>query len=117
MTSQGDSVYFNRETFNSAKLAAGGAIETAGHVVEGKVRNAFAIVRPPGHHAEPTCSMGFCHFNNVSVAARAIMKQNSSIKKVMILDWDVHHGMEVEAWLCRVLTTQTRKWNSNGILR
>ncbi|RSH94679.1 Histone deacetylase hda1 [Saitozyma podzolica] len=60
-------------------------------VCKGEVRNAFAIVRPPGHHAEPDEHMGFCFFNNVAVAAKEVQRQGLA-KKVLILDWDVHHG-------------------------
>ncbi|BFZ55609.1 Histone deacetylase hda1 [Savitreella phatthalungensis] len=87
-----DSVYFNNESAYCARLAAGGTIETIKAVCEGRVKNAFAIVRPPGHHCEPDVASGFCLFNNVAVAVKTTMKNDPSIKKVLILDWDVHHG-------------------------
>lgn len=87
-----DSVYFNQESAYCARLACGGAIETCRAVVEGYVKNAIAVIRPPGHHAEPNLASGFCLFNNVSVAVRVTMQNHSKIKKVLILDWDVHHG-------------------------
>lgn len=92
-TETGDSVYFNNESFLSARLSCGGAIEACKSVVEGKVKNALAIVRPPGHHAEPERPGGFCLFSNVAIAAKSILKNYSeSVKKIMILDWDIHHG-------------------------
>ncbi|VEU20445.1 DEKNAAC101306 [Brettanomyces naardenensis] len=92
-TETGDSVYFNNDSYTSAKLAAGGAIEACKAVVEGKVKNALAVVRPPGHHAEPDAPGGFCLFSNVAVAARAILKNYpESVRKIAIIDWDVHHG-------------------------
>lgn len=61
--------------------------------MEGRVKNALAVVRPPGHHAEPDLAGGFCLFSNVAVAAQNILKNYpESVKKIMILDWDVHHG-------------------------
>lgn len=87
-----DSVYFNNESAYCARLACGGAIETCAAVVEGKVKNAIAVIRPPGHHAEPDMASGFCLFNNVAVATRVTMRNNPEIKRVLILDWDVHHG-------------------------
>ncbi|KAF8530591.1 hypothetical protein BU17DRAFT_79428 [Hysterangium stoloniferum] len=85
------SLYIHKHTPQVAKLSAGSVIETCLAVARGDVRNAFAIVRPPGHHAEPEEHMGFCFFNNVAIAAR-VVQQETSIKKILILDWDVHHG-------------------------
>lgn len=89
LTVEGDSVYFNSESFFCARLSCGGAIETCKAVMRGTVKNAIAVVRPPGHHAEPHKAMGFCLFNNVSVAARVVLKEFPECKKVLILDWYV----------------------------
>lgn len=92
-TEKGDSVYFNNDSFLSAKLSCGGAIEACKAVVEGKVKNSLAVVRPPGHHAEPDSPAGFCLFSNVAVAAKNILKQYpESVRRIVILDWDIHHG-------------------------
>ncbi|KAH3670322.1 hypothetical protein WICMUC_004891 [Wickerhamomyces mucosus] len=92
-TEKGDSVYFNNDSFLGAKLSCGGSIEACKAVVEGKVKNALAVVRPPGHHAEPDSPGGFCLFSNVAVAAKNILKNYpESVKKIVILDWDIHHG-------------------------
>ncbi|SCV05396.1 LANO_0H06568g1_1 [Lachancea nothofagi CBS 11611] len=92
-TEKGDSVYFNNDSFLSAKLSCGGAIEACKAVVEGRVKNALAVVRPPGHHAEPELAGGFCLFSNVAVAAQNMLKNYpESVRKIMVLDWDVHHG-------------------------
>lgn len=92
-TEKGDSVYFNNDSLLSAKLSCGGAIEACKAVVEGKVKNALAIVRPPGHHAEPDSPGGFCLFSNVAVAAKAVLEQYpESVRRVIVLDWDIHHG-------------------------
>lgn len=83
-----DSIYFHQLTYTSALLSAGGAIETCLAVAAGRVRNAIAIIRPPGHHAECDRSMGFCHFDNVSIATSAVReKYPDEYRKVMILDW------------------------------
>jgi acetoin utilization deacetylase AcuC-like enzyme len=79
------------QSYGAALLAAGGLLELTKAVMEGPVENGFALVRPPGHHAERTRSMGFCLFNNVAIAAAYALK-NFSLKKVLIVDWDVHHG-------------------------
>ncbi|MFC1665760.1 histone deacetylase [Pseudomonadota bacterium] len=74
-----------------AKLAAGGVLAAVDAVMTGQVKNAFAAVRPPGHHALRERAMGFCLFNNVAVAARYVQKRYG-LKRVLIVDWDVHHG-------------------------
>ncbi|EST04726.1 Histone deacetylase domain protein [Kalmanozyma brasiliensis GHG001] len=86
------SLYVNEHSAYAARLSCGGAIELCDAVASGRIRNGFAIVRPPGHHAEPQKSMGFCFFNNVAVATQVVMQKNPDIQKVLILDWDVHHG-------------------------
>ncbi|CBX90551.1 hypothetical protein LEMA_P066770.1 [Plenodomus lingam JN3] len=92
-----DSIYFNRSTYDCARLAAGGAIEACKAVVEGSVRNAIAIIRPPGHHAESDQPSGFCIFNNVPIAIRVCQDAYpQTCRKVLILDWDVHHGNGVQ---------------------
>ena len=75
---------------DAALFAAGAATELTLDVLAGRVRNGFALVRPPGHHAEADRAMGFCLFNNVAVAAEAALAAGA--KKVLVLDWDVHHG-------------------------
>jgi acetoin utilization deacetylase AcuC-like enzyme len=78
-------------TYEIAKLAVGGVCNAIDEVMEGKVDNAFAFVRPPGHHAEKDTAKGFCVFNNIAIGAmHAISKYN--LKRILIVDWDLHHG-------------------------
>jgi acetoin utilization deacetylase AcuC-like enzyme len=79
------------ETWTTARLAAGGVLTAIEAVLDGEAENAFAIVRPPGHHALPKQAMGFCFFNNVAIAASWLVKVRG-VRRVLILDWDVHHG-------------------------
>jgi len=79
------------ETWATARLAAGGVLTAVEAVLDGAAENAFAIVRPPGHHALPHSAMGFCFFNNVAIAASWLVKVRQ-MQRVLILDWDVHHG-------------------------
>jgi acetoin utilization deacetylase AcuC-like enzyme len=81
----------SRETFDTARLAAGGVLTAVEAVLDGAADNAFAIVRPPGHHALPERAMGFCFFNNVAIAARWLIRERG-LRRVMIVDWDLHHG-------------------------
>ena len=74
-----------------ARLAAGGLLTAVDEVLTGRLRNAFAVVRPPGHHATPKKGMGFCLFNNVAIAARHAQSKHG-VSRVLIADWDVHHG-------------------------
>jgi len=87
--------YVTQSSFEDALLAAGGVMTGARAVVNGDAKNAFAIVRPPGHHAEPDRAMGFCIFNNVAIAARAALAQG--LERVAIIDYDAHHGNGTQA--------------------
>ena len=91
------SLYVGNLTYEAALISAGGAIETCKNVVAGRVKNAIAVIRPPGHHAEHNESLGFCIFNNVPIAARVCMADYPEVcRKVLILDWDVHHGNGIQ---------------------
>ncbi len=79
------------ESFDVARLAAGAALAGVDAVMHGDLRSVFCAVRPPGHHAERNRAMGFCLFNNIAVAAR-YAKTEYGLKRVAIIDWDVHHG-------------------------
>ncbi|XP_071731551.1 histone deacetylase 5-like isoform X2 [Rutidosis leptorrhynchoides] len=88
-----NSIYFNEGSSESAYLAAGSVLEAAAKVAKGELNSAFAIVRPPGHHAEESEPMGFCLYNNVAIATRFLLDQKElGINKILIVDWDVHHG-------------------------
>jgi acetoin utilization deacetylase AcuC-like enzyme len=77
--------------YEIAALAAGGVIEAADAIVSGKVKNAYALVRPIGHHAEPDKGLGFCMFNNGAIAARHLQRVHKT-PRIAFVDWDVHHG-------------------------
>ncbi|XP_076903918.1 histone deacetylase 5-like isoform X1 [Bidens hawaiensis] len=93
VASKYNSIYFNEGSSESAYLAAGSVLEAAEKVAKGELNSAFAIVRPPGHHAEEDEPMGFCLFNNVAIATSFLLNQKElGINKILIVDWDVHHG-------------------------
>jgi acetoin utilization deacetylase AcuC-like enzyme len=79
------------ESARVARLAAGSVVALCRGVARGELRRGFAAVRPPGHHAERDLAMGFCLFNNVAIAAR-YLRESEGVGRVMIIDWDVHHG-------------------------
>lgn len=83
--------YACAQSFDIAKLAAGGVLVAVDKVMSGEVQNAFAFIRPPGHHAEANRAMGFCLFNNVAIAANYSIKIHK-LQRVLIIDWDLHHG-------------------------
>jgi len=80
-----------KESYDVARLAVGGVMAAVDAVMADIIKNAFCLVRPPGHHATPSMGMGFCIFNNVAIAARYLQKQHN-LEKILIVDWDVHHG-------------------------
>jgi acetoin utilization deacetylase AcuC-like enzyme len=83
--------FVSAKSYEIAKLAAGAGLVAVEKVVKGKYASSFVAARPPGHHALADKPMGFCLFNNVAIAARFAQK-NLGLKKVLIIDWDVHHG-------------------------
>lgn len=79
------------ESYDIALLAAGGAMQLADAVMNHEIDNGFGLIRPPGHHAEQGQALGFCLFNNIAIVAR-YLQQAHNVGKLLILDWDVHHG-------------------------
>jgi len=86
----GDTVICS-ESWDAAILSAGAGLTAVDKIISGELDNAFAAVRPPGHHAEKDHAMGFCLFNNVAIAARYAINKHK-LNRVCIFDWDVHHG-------------------------
>ncbi len=99
-------------SFECARLAAGGVLAAAQAVMDGTVRNAFCAVRPPGHHALPGRAMGFCLLNHAAIAARCLLRQHG-LDRVLIVDWDVHHGNGTQAVFeadAAVLVVSVHQW-------
>ncbi|XP_042155419.1 histone deacetylase 7 isoform X1 [Oncorhynchus tshawytscha] len=86
-----DTIWNESHTSTASRMAAGSVTELAFRVAKGELKNGFAVVRPPGHHADPSNPMGFCYFNSVAIAAKQL-QQKLSANKILIVDWDVHHG-------------------------
>lgn len=86
-----DTAWSDAHTPAAARAAAGAVLDLAVRTAKGELRNGFAVVRPPGHHAEPNQAMGFCFFNSVAIAAR-ILHTRHHLQRILIVDWDVHHG-------------------------
>jgi acetoin utilization deacetylase AcuC-like enzyme len=88
--------YSNKNSFIAASIGVGSSVDLTKDVIEGQLKNGFALLRPPGHHALANRSMGFCLFGNIAIAAKLSLTQ-SGIKKVAIVDFDVHHGNGTQA--------------------
>ncbi|KAJ0064685.1 hypothetical protein NL108_011768, partial [Boleophthalmus pectinirostris] len=86
-----DTIWNEAHTSTASRMAAGSVVELAFRVAKGELKNGFAVVRPPGHHADPSNPMGFCYFNSVAIAAKQL-QHKLSVSKILIVDWDVHHG-------------------------
>ncbi|XP_062389744.1 histone deacetylase 4 isoform X1 [Sardina pilchardus] len=86
-----DTIWNEVHSSSAARLAVGSVVELVFKVAAGELKNGFAVVRPPGHHAEESTPMGFCYFNSVAIAAK-LLQQRLNVSKVLIVDWDVHHG-------------------------
>ena len=86
----GDTVV-SRASYDAAIHAAGAPLTAIDLIMKGEEKNAFCLVRPPGHHATPSRGMGFCLFNNVAIAAK-YLQSKYRLEKILIVDWDVHHG-------------------------
>ncbi|WP_099364654.1 class II histone deacetylase [Fredinandcohnia onubensis] len=91
----GKSAIVGRGSYEIALKSVGGAITAVDKVMQGEVDNAYALTRPPGHHAESDIGIGFCIFNNIAIAALHA-KRVYNLKRILILDWDVHHGNGTE---------------------
>ncbi len=90
-----EDTFLSAGSLNAARRAAGAVVAAVRDVIAGEAQRAFCAVRPPGHHAEPGLPMGFCVFSNVAVAARAA--QAGGLKKVAVVDFDIHHGNGTQA--------------------
>ncbi|KAK2496467.1 hypothetical protein MC885_016284 [Smutsia gigantea] len=86
-----DTIWNEVHSSGAARLAVGCVVELVFKVATGELKNGFAVVRPPGHHAEESTPMGFCYFNSIAVAAK-LLQQRLNVSKTLIVDWDVHHG-------------------------
>ncbi|KAF3815146.1 hypothetical protein GH733_017422, partial [Mirounga leonina] len=95
LSGQYDAVYFHPNTFHCARLAVGAALQLVDAVLTGAAHNGLALVRPPGHHSQRAAANGFCVFNNVAIAAKHA-QQKHGLQRILIVDWDVHHGQGIQ---------------------
>lgn len=116
VASRYNTVFLNGSSTRAALLAAGAVVAATEELVAGLVDAAVCVIRPPGHHAEHACAMGFCVFDNVSVAARHAVDV-LGLERVLIVDWDVHHGNGPQATFARdprVLYFSVHRWDSGA---
>jgi acetoin utilization deacetylase AcuC-like enzyme len=102
----------SRQSYDVALWAAGGVLAACDEVMAGRAERAFCAIRPPGHHASADVGMGFCIFNNAAVAARYLQKKHG-LGRVLIVDWDLHHGNGTQAVFYRdgsVFYFSTHQW-------
>ncbi|XP_039243670.1 histone deacetylase 5 isoform X6 [Pipra filicauda] len=86
-----DTVWNELHSSSAVRTAVGCLLELAFKVAAGELKNGFAVIRPPGHHAEESTAMGFCFFNSVAISAK-LLQQRLSVGRILIVDWDIHHG-------------------------
>ncbi|XP_054080364.1 histone deacetylase 5 isoform X13 [Rissa tridactyla] len=86
-----DTVWNEMHSSSAVRMAVGCLVELAFKVAAGEIKNGFAVIRPPGHHAEESTAMGFCFFNSVAISAK-LLQQKLSVGRILIVDWDIHHG-------------------------
>nr|XP_033773775.1 histone deacetylase 5 isoform X6 [Geotrypetes seraphini] len=86
-----DTVWNDLHSSSAVRMAVGCLVELAFKVASGELKNGFAVIRPPGHHAEESSAMGFCFFNSIAIAAK-LLQQKLNVGKILIVDWDIHHG-------------------------
>ena len=116
VASRYNTVFLNGSSIRAALLAAGAAVAAIQELVAGRADAAVCIIRPPGHHAEHACAMGFCVFDNVSIAARHAVDV-LGLERVLIVDWDVHHGNGPQSTFARdprVLYFSVHRWDSGA---
>uniref|UniRef100_A0A8C0WD32 Histone deacetylase domain-containing protein n=1 Tax=Castor canadensis TaxID=51338 RepID=A0A8C0WD32_CASCN len=95
LSGQYDAVYFHPNTFHCARLAVGAVLQLVDAVLTGAIHNGLALVRPPGHHSQRAAASGFCVFNSVAIAAE-YAKQKHGLHRILIVDWDIHHGQGIQ---------------------
>lgn len=95
LSSEFDAVYFHPDTYDLALLSAGSGLDLVTQVVKGELKNGFALIRPPGHHAMYSEACGYCFFNNIAIAAKHAT-DDLGLERVLIVDWDVHHGQATQ---------------------
>lgn len=93
-----DGIYFNEHTYDVAMKALGSAITLTDAILDNKkIKNGFALLRTPGHHAQKGEANGYCFFNNAAIVAKHCL-QNRGLKRILIIDWDVHHGQGTQSF-------------------
>jgi histone deacetylase 6 len=110
------SIYFTKNSVAEAKTAATSLCRLVTKVVDGDLDNGFAVIRPPGHHAEPGAAGGYCVINNVAIAA-SYAREKLGLAKVLIVDWDVHHGNGTQAIFLNdpnVLYFSVHRWHGGN---
>ncbi len=112
LAGRGDETYVAPRSYEAARLASGGVVTAVEAVLRGECKNAFALVRPPGHHAFADHGEGFCLFNTVAIAAAAA-RRDLAVERVLIVDFDLHHGNGTQAIFYddpSVLFFSTQQW-------
>ena len=89
--------YECKDTYECAKISAAGTVTAVKDILDGNHEKGYCIIRPPGHHAYHNMAAGFCFFNNVAIATKVAMSEPYNLERVLIFDWDIHHGDGTQA--------------------